>query len=194
MTRSICFKSAFVAAAITAMLASASARAVVIGTEDPVSGFVGPLFPGIAGYTVASDGEAAFDPFAVGFDVSDGIRLNNSFHWFQAANSQWTQTDAFTWVIPAANPGPGCGPENVNTCEMVGHFISASPWNPNFVGTWEIMDADGSIGDVITTFNTANGAEITFQSGPVPEPSEWALMAMGLGVIGLTMKRRKNNA
>ena len=192
MTRAICFKSVFAAAAIAAMLASAPARAVVIGTEDPNAGFVGDLFPGFPGYTVASDGEAAFDPFTVGFDVSDGIRLNNGFGWFQAGDSVWTQTDAVTWVIPAANPGPNCGPENGNTCEMVGHFISPTPWNPNFVGTWEILQADGSISDVITTFNTGHGAEIIFQS--IPEPSEWALMAMGLAVIGLTMKRRQNNA
>lgn len=169
-------------------------RAEPLRCDPAAAGFVGPLLPGFAGYTVASDGEAVFDPFTAGFDVSDGIRLDNPFGWFQAANSHWTQTDAFTWVIPAANPGPGCGPENGNTCEIVGHFISATPWNAHAVGTWEIMDADGSIGDVITTFNTANGAEITFQSGPTPEPGEWALMAMGRGVIGLTMKRRKNNA
>ena len=194
MTRSIGFKSAFAAAAIAAMLASAPARAVVIGVEDPALGFVGDLFAGFAGYVVASDGESAFRPFQVSFDVSDGIRLDNAFGWVQAADSQWTQIDAVTWVIPAANPGPGCGPENNNICEMVGHFISATAWNPAFIGTWVIGQAGGGISDVITTFNTANGAELTFQSDPVPEPSEWALMAMGLAVIGLTMKRRQNNA
>jgi len=190
-------KSAFMAGtfAVATMLASAPAHAyIVIGTEDPVAGFTGPLFPGIAGYDVASDGESSFHPFGITFDVSDAIALDNIYGWTQAADSKWTQVNAFTWAIPASDPGPGCGPENGNTCEMVGHFISAAAWNPAYTGTYVIMDADGKIGDTITLFNTANGAEILFVSDAVPEPSEWAMMAFGLAGLGLYMKRRQNKA
>lgn len=43
---------------------SAVGRAdIVLGTEDPVSGFVGPYIAGFPAYSVASDGESGFDPF-----------------------------------------------------------------------------------------------------------------------------------
>jgi hypothetical protein len=56
----------------------------VIGSEDPITGFVG-LLDGVIIHqtdgttytvTVASDGEFFFDPFGFGADVSDGIRVN----------------------------------------------------------------------------------------------------------------------
>ena len=190
-------KSAFMAGtfAVATMLASAPAHAyIVIGTEDPVAGFTGPLFPGIAGYDVASDGESSFHPFGITFDVSDAIALDNIYGWTQAADSKWTQVNAFTWAIPASDPGPGCGPENGNTCEMVGHFISAAAWNPAYTGTYVIMDADGKIGDTITLFNTANGAEILFVSDAVPDPSEWAMMAFGLAGLGLAAAKKRLSA
>ena len=193
-------KSAFLAGAfaVTTMLASAPVYAdvyKVIGQEDAVNGFTGPLFVGVAGYDVASDGESLFQPFGITVDVSDAIRLDNPFNWTQAADSKWTPSGHSTWYVPAADPGPGCGAENGNTCEMVGHSISAAPWDPSLLGTYVILSADGkTIGDTIKLSNTAAGAEILFVSDPVPEPSEWAMMALGLAGLGVFMQRRQNKA
>lgn len=181
------------------MGAAAASADTVIGTEGGSTGFVGnfieSIFPGTH-YLVASDGESSFDPFGAGYDTSDGINFNDvGFEWFQAADSHWNFVGGQTWVIPAADPGPGCGAENNNTCEMIGHFISPSAWNPSILGVYLIMDADGSIGDRITAFNTAKGAELTFESDPLksgaPEASTWAMMLVGFGGLGAMMRRRK---
>jgi len=55
--------------------------------EDPFSGGVGGPFPvccilngNFLNVTVASDGEAYFDPFGYGFDTSDGIKFDGAIY------------------------------------------------------------------------------------------------------------------
>jgi len=181
--------------------AVAPAHATVIGTEDPVSGFVGELFSGYdgapfpdsTGWTVASDGESPFMPFNITVDVSDAVSLDNGNGWYQAADSLWTSAGNYVWYIPASSPGgPGCGSENEPLCEYVGHFISAIAWAPTAIGTWTILDANGAVGDVIITYNDANGANLIFKSDPIPEPASLALL--GIGLAGLAASRRRKQA
>jgi len=164
---------------------AANAQSHVIGTEDAADGFIGELFPG--GYLVASDGELPFRPFGVPDPVSDAIDFNSvSFPWVQAPDSHWTEVSHQTWVVtedPACKDKPGCEPP--------GHFTSPTPWNPGFTGKWIILDPDGAVGDIIWTFNTPNGAELRFYSDPsVPEVSTWALMLLGFGGVGATLRRK----
>lgn len=190
-------------AAMAAGLAGAAATnaSTVIGREDAVNGFTGnfleSVFPGTH-YLVASDGESVFRPFGAPFDVSDGLDFSAvGFVWEQAADSHWTALAAKqTWVVPASDPGPGCGAENGNTCEMVGHFISPSAWSTKAIGTWIILDSDGKVGDKIVTFNSALGAELKFYSDPfsVPEASTWTLMLMGFGGLGAVLRRRRETS
>src|ERR1035438_6748954 len=78
-----------------------------------------------------------------------------------------------TWVLPASTP---CGSENESTCEPVGHWYlpgaswidppgtaTAVPADP-IPYTWAMLEADGSVSDLIVAYNDANGAAISFNS------------------------------
>ena len=60
--------------------ALAYAQPVVICVEDPVTRCgPTPIPTAVPTLTVASDGEASFDPYTAGNDVSDGIQLNSNW-------------------------------------------------------------------------------------------------------------------
>ncbi len=185
------------------LLAGTPSQAAVIGVENssapnnmsPGNGFYGKLVPIGGPYLVGSDGEAAFDPCGAGFDTSDCLNFSSVagiFTWTQAAGSIWTSLGNQTWVLPADLTGIGCGTENEPTCEPVGHWISPNPWVAGNIGVWTIQEADGTISDVIRTFNNAAGANVLFCSDPsvgaCPEPA--AIAVLGVGLLGLLGVRR----
>jgi hypothetical protein len=193
--------------------ASAQSSYNIVGTEDPSTGFTGDLFGNKFSdtYLVASDGENAFFPFGVTYDVSDGINLSGSAAtWSQSKGSIWTSLGNETWVLPADLSGIGCGTENETTCEPVGTFYAnnGASWVPGAIGLWVILDAPGDktwvgrVGwsDVIKTFNGPGGAVLQFYSdfaggGGIPEPSTWAMMLLGFGGLGFAGYRaRKQSA
>jgi len=188
------------AAALWLIGGSAASASTIIGTEDPVSGFTGNIFESVfpgGQYIVASDGESSFDPFGAGYDTSDGLNFSAvGFVWTQAADSAWTSLGNQTWVLPANLTSFGCGVENATTCEPRGHFLSPTGWNALAIGTWDILEADGSLSDIIITDNTANGAELFFYSDPsFPAPEPVTLSLFGAGLVGAAaMRRRKRTA
>ena len=201
-------RNSLMGAAAAAVLASAltfglHSQALAFGyakfVEDPVAGFVGPIPTSAPAITVASDGEAPFDPFGAGFDTSDGIELNAGWTPDPAyaaafAAGNWTQLPGTsTWVLPACIAGiceNGPVPELIAKWDFLG-----GAWAPGTLGLL-LYDSDGSFSDQITVANDGpNGtATITFKSdGAVPEPSAWVMMLSGIGAIGasLRMARRK---
>jgi len=190
-------------AVLVAVLAfSAVGRAeIVLGTEDPVTGFVGPYIAGFPAYSVASDGESPFDPFGAGFDTTDGITFASGFRWAPgdattAAN--WVPVVDPTgasdiWVLPAVDENePGFA-------EAPGYFISPTPWNESVVvlGTYLILEQDGSISDQLVLSNVLiDGvlfATARFSSDPfvVPEPSTLAVFGFGAAALAALRLRRK---
>jgi hypothetical protein len=186
------------AAMVASLAAFATARAAnvtVLGTEDPVNGFTGDMFPNF-GYLVASDGESEFRPFGATFDVSDGLNFSGVNHvWNQAGDSVWTNIGSQTWVLPATT---SCGSENEPECEPVGHFVSPDPWSLGVLGTYEILEGGpngGGISDLIVLSNTDAGADLKFFSDPinVPEPATWAIMLVGLGGLGVALRAARSS-
>jgi len=189
----------------SASLVYADGAALVLCTEDATTGCVAPLggpVPPVPTLTVGSDGEAFFDPFGYGANTSDGIQLNSNWvpnNWNGAFNAGfWTNTDVtgaplgggFTWVLPASTP---CGVENEPSCEPIAYwtFAPGSGWLPGTTPQFNILEAGGTISDLILlNNNTPNGAaQIIFRSDPnlVPEPG--TLTFFGSGLLGLVLLR-----
>lgn len=193
------------AGALSALVLVGSAQAQsAFGTtqvvEDPANGYVGAIPGSDPAIQVASDGENAFDPFDLGFDISDAIWLNEN--WLPdpayAASfgvNGWQQADnTFIWYLAACLDGV-C--ENGDVVEPIGkwYFTPGGAWQP---GTQNLLitDSEGEFSDFIGVANDGpnGGATISFQSGylngAVPEPSTWAMMLLGFGAISFAMRRR----
>ena len=173
------------------------AQPVVLCTEDPANGCVAQIPTSAPPLFVASDGEAAFDPFGFGADTSDGIQLNSN--WKPLNNNGafnagfWTQIPGtFTWVLPATIPN--CGSENEPTCEPVATwFFPGAKWVPGTPSVLQMLEVNGTISDVIdvNNFGPGGSAEITFISN-VPEPASLLLLGSGLlSLVGVARKRMK---
>ena len=81
--------------------------------------------------------------------------------------------------------------------EPIGHWIftPGAGWNPGTPEFQLILEGDGTVSDIIHVYNDANGvANITFQSGVVPEPSTVLLLVSGLAAVGASRLRRRREA
>ena len=121
-------------------------------TEDPSAGCVLALPVGGTSMSVASDGEAGFDPWGYGADTSDQVALDAL--WVGGAG--WTPCPNCTnppfgganiWVLPACGP-LGC--ENGNPGEPIGKWDApGNLWNFNGTIEWTLTEADGSVSDIM---------------------------------------------
>ena len=194
----------FATAALAASLAvgastSVMAFGVQVLVEDPVNGLIATIPTSVTPVIVASDGEAAFHPFGVTFDVSDAISLNGN--WapdpaYAAAfgPNGWQQLPGtFVWVLPSCINGV-C--ENGTVSEPIGKwdFTPGGQWGAGALSIL-IVDPDGSFSDIAFIANDGPGGEATvlFQSG-TPEPATWAMMLIGFAGIGLASRRLRRTA
>jgi hypothetical protein len=95
-----------------------------------------------------------------------------------------------------------------NTGEIVGLYVDGGGATDGFVdigGTFTSFTVPGSVGQTVVNgvndkgqlvgfYADANGNTDGFVATPVPEPAAWALMTIGLGVIGGSLRRRRPSA
>jgi hypothetical protein len=158
----------------------------VLCTEDSVTGCVQQLPVTGTTITVASDGEAPFDPFGAGYDTSDGVQLDGNWTAVGGWTKVWQNIGNNTWVLPACVDG-SC--ENGEVREPRATWVATGSFSTDFF-QWSILEAGGKqVSDLVTIGNNAQGAYISFASN-VPEPAAWATMILGLGALGFIARRR----
>lgn len=95
---------------------------------------------------------------------------------------------------------PDNGGQSVDFCAYSGANCTAGSGHADsFTGTFTLNYAAGTGDIALTDFVTrytgivaANGVSgIGHTTGAVPEPATWAMMLLGFGAIGATMRRRK---
>jgi hypothetical protein len=179
--------------------ASAAQPEHFLCTEGASTGCVMSLGTGGTSITVGSDGEATFDPFGAGSDTSDGIQFDSQ--WVGANTTGWVELTGpnslggNTWVLPACDSGGTC--ENGNVNEPVGTWeIPGATWSglDGSAYVWGIGESGGGgWSDIITAYNGTDanggiGAFLSFNSSPVPEPATWAMMLLGVGLVGAGLR------
>jgi hypothetical protein len=90
--------------------------------------------------------------------AADGVTVTTS-------RPGWVQTAPNTFVLPTNLSGIGCGTENEPTCEPVGVFN----FNVAFAtsGTFNILEEEDGLSDVINYFNLNGHGVVTFYSDPL---------------------------
>jgi hypothetical protein len=167
-----------------------TAKASELCVEDSVNGCIQDLGLNHP-ITVASDGEAAFHPFGLTFDVSDAIEFE----------SIWTADVANTWLFQGIDASNGLDiwyapaiqeieppVEGIGKWDALGFTVVGGPF------VFDITESDGSLSDIITVANNDQGvATIAFQSDPIatPLPAALPLLAGGLGGMGVFARWRK---
>jgi hypothetical protein len=75
-------------------------------------------------------------------------------------------------------------PGTANTASVITDFFSATETSTNLGGYFTLSNAG-----VLDYFGAPTGPVVN----PVPEASEWAMMLSGLAMVGLMVRRRRNN-
>jgi len=187
----------------------ARASVVNLGSESNTGGMVIKL-PGFnPTITIGSDGESAFEPFGVNFDVSDAIQMSSQFvtdpgfaasfgpadGWIKAGKqSAFVQT----WALPASSGS--CGSENERTCEPIAKWDLPGTQFADNSTFFVLFEPDGkTLSDVILAANNGPGGEaaITFSSDPnllpIPIPAALPLFFGAIGGVGAIGRWRKRN-
>ena len=200
------------AAVAAAFLVAAPAAASVTFNSTPSNGFnygAGNNYaPANAAVSTGTSGEIAlrFHQTGVAAPASDSAGVYSfalgttpiSFDWYlEPANRNYALTSSIT----VANVGTGqtasynpffVGNDNFtdgssfqNSARLNFGFLLGAGFTPNVDSTYSVTFANN--GDSLTTFAKLGAGATT---GAVPEPATWAMMLIGFGAAGVSLRRR----
>ena len=158
--------------AVGANAAVHSVGAVAPGTPAPFSGVIGNgPFTDIFTFTLPANGGSGYSVTNLALDLGMVGNFNTVF----SAMSLWSNPNGTLYDA-----------DDVFLTSVAGTGPLGLTWGPSAGGNMYLMvqgSATGSLGGIY------NGA---ISVSPVPEAETWAMMAMGLGLVGLQLRRRKN--
>ena len=163
---------------------------------------------------LAAVGTAALMSMSTAANAAEFITLNqgpDGLRTWVYGNSQvdvvgtFTNTFSFTTIEPgflqlSLSEVAGTAVNNIEFTSVVLNGVSAAIFSapganePDFASLLNLATGAGSNTLVITGTSGGNGVfggTIAFSPGAVPEPSTWAMMLVGFGAVGYSMRRRK---
>lgn len=154
---------------------------------------------------------ATFPVGSRNFRATPGPNGTFSGAFFNTGIAKGTFTDTFTFTLPASGLGSGTVTTSVtdlgsaNDLDFTSVVVNgiAAEITRTAAGAFEVAFinnvpiAANQLNRIVVTGvsrgNGAYGGQATFTplAGAVPEPATWAMMMLGFGVVGLSMRRRR---
>lgn len=108
-----------------------------------------------------------------------GVTPTNWDTFLALYSGSFVPTSALTNVVAANDDLNGIGTSGFTVSLTTGtsYFGVITGFGPNHVGAWSLAI-------------TGPGTAVPAGAGAVPEPASWALMILGFGAMGATMRRR----
>lgn len=170
-------------AGVNSFFADTSGSSVLYIASDGVSG---GTFGDIA--TALTTNAANIDAF-----VGSGgglFSMGQSYGWLSALIPTLTVTGEFQSAINLTANGNAAFPGLTNA------DLSAGPYHYRFnnVGLIPILGVGASSGNAIILGSSGGSIPNPNPPGAVPEPSTWAMLILGFGAVGATLRRRQQTA
>ncbi|URD62152.1 DVUA0089 family protein [Sphingomonas sp. KRR8] len=136
-----------------------------------------------AGATIARGG---FDPILALFDSTGAIINQNDDGGSNVAADAVTGQRYDTFLTALLNPGT-----YTVSVMAFSNFATGPNLSNGFSGGGSFTDVTGNRRTNAWAFDVLNVASVTQVGGAVPEPGTWALMLIGFGAVGWSMRHRR---
>lgn len=162
------------------------------GTVGPI--WYGGVFTNGLGGTIDSLAFAyTGEQWRSGTATTDGLTFQYSLDATQLDNGTWTTFAGLNYT-PTVNTSAGAINGNVFSTAVAGTITGLSIADgARFGFRWVDVDTTGS-DHGIAVDNLSLTATLVPVAGGVPEPTTWALLILGFGVVGASLRRRRDLA